>query len=134
MRPFVLLALLIAPGCTTVQPSLCAGDARPQLRAELIFGRSIKGGGTVGESAWRRFVDEEVTPRFPDGFTVLDGRGQWRGPGQARIVREDSKVLVIAMLDEPDRRARLDEIATAYKRRFRQESVARFLAPSCVSF
>ena len=61
-----------------------------------------------------------MTPRFPDGFTVLDGRCQWRGPGEGGIVKEDSKVLVIAMPDEPHRRARLDEIATAYKRRFRQ--------------
>ena len=62
---------------------------------------------------------------------MLDGRCQWRGPGEKGIVKEDSKVLVIAMPDEPHRRARLDEIATAYKRRFRQAfEVARF-APSC---
>ncbi|WP_414943054.1 DUF3574 domain-containing protein [Amycolatopsis sp. cmx-11-32] len=24
-------------------------------------------------------TDEVVTPRFPDGFTELTGRGQWRG-------------------------------------------------------
>ena len=128
--PFALLALLALPGCTTVQHTPCAGNARPQLRAELIFGRRISGGGTIGGAPGGIFVDEEVTPRFPDGFTVLDGRCQWRGPGEGGIVKEDSKVLVIAMPDEPHHRARLDEIATAYKRRFRQESVARF-APSC---
>jgi hypothetical protein len=133
MRALLLLTLLLPPGCVTVSPP-CAGAARPQLRAELIFGRSIKGGDVVSEAAWRRFLDEEVTPRFPDGFTVIDGRGQWRGEGQTKIVKEASKVLVVAMPGEAERRARLAAVAEAYKRRFRQESVATLLTPSCVSF
>jgi hypothetical protein len=131
MRALLLLTLLLPPGCVTVSPP-CAGAARPQLRAELIFGRSIKGGDVVSEAAWRRFLDEEVTPRFPDGFTVIDGRGQWRGEGQTKIVKEASKVLVLP--GEAERRARLAAVAEAYKRRFRQESVATLLTPSCVSF
>src|SRR5829696_1853543 len=133
MRALLLLTLLLPPGCMTVSPP-CAGAARPQLRAELIFGRNIKGGGVVSEAAWRRFLDEEVTPRFPDGFTVIDGRGQWRGEGQTKIVKEASKVLVVAMPGGAERRARLAAVAEAYKRRFRQESVATLLTPSCVSF
>jgi hypothetical protein len=133
MRALLLLTLLLPPGCMTVSPP-CAGAARPQLRAELIFGRNIKGGGVVSEAAWRRFLDEEVTPRFPDGFTVIDGRGQWRGEGQTKIVKEASKVLVVAIPGAAERRARLAAVAEAYKRRFRQESVATLLTPSCVSF
>jgi len=102
MRALLLLTLLLPPGCVTVSPP-CVGAARPQLRAELIFGRSIKGGDVVSEAAWRRFLDEEVTPRFPDGFTVIDGRGQWRGEGQTKIVKEASKVLVVAMPGEAER-------------------------------
>jgi hypothetical protein len=104
-----------------------------QVRAELIFGRSLKGRGTVGEAAWRRFVDQEIAPRFPDGFTVLDGRGQWRDP-QGRIVRELSKVLIVAMPDTPERRARLAAVAEAYRRIFSQDSVLTLATPSCVSF
>jgi hypothetical protein len=49
-------------------------------------------------------------------------------------VKEESKVLVIATSDEPERRARLDEIAASYKAKFEQESVAMILTPSCVVF
>jgi hypothetical protein len=133
MRALPGLALLALAGCTTVQATHCAGGAA-QLRVELIFGRSIKGGGTVSESAWRRFLDEEVTPRFPDGFTVLDARGQWRSLGAARITKEASKVLVVALPDEAGRRARIEEVAAAYKARFRQQSVVSLLSPSCVAF
>ena len=121
-----LVALAVLPGCVAVAAPRCSGGTTAQLRAELIFGRHLKGGGVVTEAAWRRFVDREITPRFPDGFTVLDGRGQWRKPGAARIIREPSTA--------PERRARLAEVAEAYKRLFAQDSVVTLLTPSCVSF
>ena len=134
MRALALIAVLFLTGCVTAAGPPCPGGARPQLRAELIFGRGLKAGGEVSEGAWRRFLDREVTPRFPDGFTVLDARGQWRGPGAAKIVRERSKVLVVAMPEDVAGRARLDAIAAAYKRDFNQESVVGIVAPGCVSF
>ena len=30
------------------------------------------------DAAWDAFLADTVTPRFPDGLTVLDARGQWR--------------------------------------------------------
>ena len=134
MRFIALVALAVLPGCVTLAAPPCSGGTTAQLRAELIFGRSLKSGGVIAEAAWRRFVDREITPRFPDGFTVIDGRGQWRKPGEARIIREPSKVLLVAMPDTPERRARLAELAEAYKRLFAQDSAVTLLTPSCVSF
>ena len=135
MRAHAIALLLPAllTGCVTAATSSCPGGMQTQVRAELIFGRNLKTGGIVGEAAWRRFVAEEVTPRFPDGFTVLNGRGQWRDP-QGRVVREPSKVLLVAMPDTPERRARLGAIVEAYKRAFGQDSVLTLATPSCVSF
>lgn len=137
MRSLALVAALALPGCATLAAPPCPGNARAQLRAELILGRTIGTGGMVGDAAWRRFLADEVTPRFPDGFTELDASGQWRKPGAAAALRERSKVLVIALPDEPDEpaaRGRVAEIAQAYKRAFRQDSVLTALTPSCVSF
>jgi hypothetical protein len=86
----------------------------------------------VSEAGFQAFLDAEVTPRFPDGFTVLDGRGQWRD-GRA-IVREPSKVLVVALSDEARDRAQLTAIAEAYKARFQQQSVLTMIRSACVSF
>ena len=55
-------------------------------------------------------------------------------PGEAKTVREPSKVLLVAIPDGPERRARLAQVADAYKRAFAQESVVTLLTPSCVSF
>jgi hypothetical protein len=99
------------------------------LVADLLFGRS-----RVSEASFARFLAAEVTPRFPDGFTVLDARGQWRAPGGAKISRERSKVLIIAIPPDAKNDERLSQIIEAYKSRFRQQSVGLIVRPACVSF
>ena len=73
--------------------------------AELLFGRS-----NVSETAWDRFLAAEVTPRFPEGLTVYDARGQWRNPETTKISRERSKVVMIAMPPADDNQTRLSAI------------------------
>ena len=79
------------------------------------------------------FVDAEVTPRFPDGLTVLRGPGQWRDRDGV-VSREQSHILVI--WHEPTGRYETDieAIRAAYTSRFDQESVMRVEGQSCVSF
>lgn len=96
------------------------------IRTELYFGRNIPTGGTVSESDWQKFVDEVVTPRFPDGLTVLDADGQWRGK-DGSIAREESKVIVL-LYPRKQRKAmnaKIEEIRSEYKKRFAQEAVMR---------
>ena len=124
------MALLALTAPVGAQPALqCSGAQKSWMVAELLFGR-----GNVSDRAWDRFLAAEVTPRFPDGLTVYDARGQWRNPNTRRISRERSKVVMIAMPPESDTDARLQAIIEAYKTRFRQQSVGLILRPSCVSF
>jgi hypothetical protein len=88
----------------------------------------------VTEAQWTKFLDREITPRFPDGLSVQDARGQWRDPDKNRIVREPSKVVTIVLPGNPEDAERLAEIAEAYKKRFKQQSVGVILRPACVSF
>lgn len=125
---------VVLTGCASLQPATCAPGQQAMLTAELLFGRKIGDRIGVGEAAFRRFVDEEVTPRFPDGLTVLDASGQYRDTARAVLVREPSKLVLIALKDEPDGRARLAAIAERYKTRFNQQSVGTILRPACVSF
>jgi hypothetical protein len=124
------LIVLAITASAAAQPELqCSGAQKPWMVAELLFGRS-----NVSDRAWDRFLAAEVTPRFPDGLTVYDARGQWRNPTTRRISRERSKVVMIAMPPADDNQTRLDAIIDAYKHRFRQQSVGLILRPSCVSF
>ena len=81
----VLLAAVLAgcaagPGRTAPASAFSAflPAGEDLMRSELLFGRARPDGTVVTDEEWRAFVDQEVTPRFPDGLTVLPGYGQWR--------------------------------------------------------
>ena len=103
-------------------------------RVELLFGTQRKNAPPVSEEEWSQFVAAEVTPRFPDGLTISDATGQWRGRGSGAIAREPSKRVEIVLPGAADDEDKLDAIVAAYKRRFRQESVVVILRPACISF
>jgi hypothetical protein len=133
---FCLAMLLVSSlmSSASAQGLACQGVQKPQQVADLLFGRKIGNAAVVSEGAWRRFVAREITPRFPDGLTILDGRGQWLDPGSKRIVREPSTVVMIAMPGHAEDFDRLNEIAEAYKKQFRQQSVGIIIRQACVSF
>jgi len=133
--------LLFAPllfalsGCVAVNAqvatSSCApGETREQV-AELSFGRNIGQEVGVSQADFTRFLDEEVTPRFPDGLSVFDGEGRWLYKGV--LYKEPGKLLVL-VLTKPGDRAKLTEIAAAYERRYQQDSVLIRVRPECIQF
>lgn len=131
---FPSLAAIILAGCASLPPQTYRPGQEAMLTAEMLFGRKIGERLGVSETAFRRFIDEEVTPRFPDGLTVLNASGQYRDTASGALIREPSKLLLIALKDEPEGRARLAAVAQAYKTRFQQQSVGTILRPACVSF
>lgn len=140
---FALAGMLALSGCASAPraPSSLQGDAaRPAqadawIRSELYFAVGNEDGtGTIDESRWRAFLDAEVTPRFPDGLTVLDGYGQWRFRDGDRLVRQRCKVLVVLHEDSARRREDIDAIRAAWKRATGHESVLWERQPVDVSF
>ena len=101
-------------------------------RTELFFGLS-RPGGIVFPEEFQRFVDNEVTPRFPDGLTVIDAKGQFRGTS-GLPEKEDAKVLILLYPFAKKSSQAIEEIRTAYKTAFEQQSVLRVDERSCVSF
>jgi hypothetical protein len=122
------------------QNPVCGAPAAPMQQIELMFGRRIDSRfGTrsgarlgVGETAWSRFLAREVTPRFPDGLSVLDAAGQWRDP-TGRVVREPSKLVIIVTADA-EAAGKVAAIVSAYKQRFHQQSVGVVTRPVCAAF
>ena len=129
MRRAAAFLIFLLAACTTVQPRY----SEAVLADRLFCGLSVPGGGEVTEAEWRTFVEEEVTPRFPDGFTIWRAEGQWRH-ADGTLARE--AVLVIEIFHRHDLRAdeEINEIAEAYKTRFRQESVLRVTMPARMEF
>ena len=106
------------------------------LEIELLFGRNIDGDLGVSEEQWTEFLASEITPRFPQGLSVDDAVGQWRDVGTKAIVKEPSKevTLIVPAGAESELKASLEAIVTAYKQRFRQQSVGIVIKQACVSF
>lgn len=119
-------------GCAGMVPG-CTRGLMPMMEARLFFGNQIAGGEMVSAAQWQQFVDSEVTPRFPDGFTVLTTLGQWRG-SDGMIARETGHELMIVFAPADATAQKLDEIRAAYKRRFMQESVLLAESPTCAGF
>jgi hypothetical protein len=114
-----------APAGPTLQGDAARPEAAHWLRSELYFGLGPADNpeGGIDETQWRAFLDREVTPRFPDGLTVLDAYGQWRSRGKETPGRLRSKVLVILHADTPENRASIDAIRSAWKGNTRHQSV-----------
>ena len=90
-------------------------------------------GGDVGQMEWDKFLDEEVTPRFPRGFTVVDAHGQWQEMN-GQISKEGSRILIILVPDTITASAYVGAVAAAYSDRFDQDSVLKAQSPVCAAF
>jgi Protein of unknown function (DUF3574) len=102
-----------------------AASFTPQLIQEsLFFGRNILGKGEVSENQFQGFVNNTVTPRFPDGLTIFDANGQFRD-SSGKIIREKSKNLTLFTEDNPRNTTAINDIARTYIQNFNQESVLR---------
>jgi hypothetical protein len=129
------MAALSLAACATTRPEppTCPEGQLRLRTAQLFFGRNVDGVPGVTEVAFGKFVDEELTPRFPDGLTVLDGGGQWRGP-ENKLIRESSKIVLIVLPPKGDVNKRIEAVRNAYKSRFKQDSVLLITQAACVSF
>ncbi|MGZ3401659.1 MAG: DUF3574 domain-containing protein [Caulobacteraceae bacterium] len=129
-------ALAGLTGCVStavVKAPPCPQGQEAQRTAQLFFGRNIGDKPVVSEADFQKFIDQEITPRFPDGLTVMDGGGQWRGD-ENKLIREAAKVVLIVLPKRGDVSARIEAVRNAYKARFHQDSVLLITQSSCVSF
>ena len=104
-------------------------------KIEMYFGRNRKNDVPVKEYEWLEFLVDDVTPRFPDGFTVLESWGQYKGKDGV-IICERGNVLILVVDDvycilTSDK---ICEIRDIYCDKFKQESVMVTVAELEVSF
>ena len=131
-----VLALLLsgAAGARAQEASCPLPGQAKMLEVELFFGLGLAHHRVVAPEAWDRFVASVLAPAFPDGFTMLEARGQWRNPKTGAIGREPSRMVVIATPDTPTMRAAIGTVSHAWRARFAQDSVGVVTRPVCGAF
>lgn len=103
-------------------------------RTELFFGAARPDGSMIADDKFKRFLDQQITPRFPNGLIVLTGSGQFKGVNGV-IVQEKSRLLILLYpLTDADASNRIEAIRAIYNETFQQESVLRVDSRVGVSF
>ena len=87
----------------------------------------------MSDSLWSDFLAQTVTPRFPNGYTVLASVGQWRG-ADGRSEREAGFVLELVHPASAAADSSIRAIVAAYEARFQQESVLRVVLSGHAAF
>jgi Protein of unknown function (DUF3574) len=128
----IAAGMLAAPAAA--QNIACTAPQQGMQQVELMFGRNIGRRLGVSNATWSRFLAREVTPRFPEGLSVIDAAGQWQDREHGRVVREPSKLVMIVTADDLASRDKIAAIVAAYKDRFRQQSVGVVTRPVCAAF
>lgn len=127
---YVALAGLALAGCATAPKPACpVGQA--QMRTAQLF-LEAKAPARLSDADLRRFVEQEVTPRFPNGVTMVAGGGRWKG-AQNRMIRDAAKVVLIVLPAKGDPQASVEAVRTAYRTRFNQNAVVVMPPPACVA-
>jgi hypothetical protein len=129
-------ANLIEQRSITNNPQLICStipESKPFARTELFFGLRKPNGTEVKNAEFQQFLDREVTPRFPDGFTVISGQGQFKDASGV-ILKERSKLLILLYPISATSSQQIDKIRKAYVTVFQQQSVLRTDNLSCTAF
>lgn len=111
----------------------CPAGTQPMTRVDFFFGGDVGAPGGVPDAEWQRFVEMEVTSRFPDGFSVADVDGQWRN-AMGMVEAERSKNLIVIVRDVRAYASRITSLRAAYRARFQQQSVLFSETPLCAGF
>lgn len=129
------------PAVAAAAPTLTGDPSHPGQTAGWVDTRLYFGLGPadhpeqgIPEDRWRAFLDGEVSPRFPSGFSVLDVYGQWLTKGHSTPERLRSKMLIIDYRDDQANREKIDAIRSAWKAMTGDQSVLRVTEPADVSF
>jgi len=126
-----LIALSLA-GCTA-RPAPTA-PANGWVRTELYFGMTRPGGAAVTADEWDAFLDTAVTPRFPDGLTIVQAKGRFRSDQQGPIEEPTGLLIILHPTAGSEANDRINQICQAYIRLFQQESVLRIDSPASATF
>lgn len=141
MRSLFVAAAASLSGCVSISeskpvqvaPAIGCASGEPMVETMLFLGM-VRPSGQVSEAEFRSFVEAEVTPRWREGYTILEGEGLWYSEQRQITEREPSRVLVRLHDGSQAASSGIEAIRSAYIRNFTQDAVLRIDHPACADF
>ncbi|BAZ41219.1 hypothetical protein NIES4101_71810 [Calothrix sp. NIES-4101] len=130
MTPVDIKRLVQAQSSST---STVSGQEDIIVKEELYFGLSKPGGKIVSELEWQQFLNNVITPRFREGFTVMNANGQYLSRN-GKLIRENTKLVILIYQKHSHKNVQIQEAIAKYKQMFQQESVLRVTSNVKLSF
>ena len=127
---FSFLMVLLLNGCMTVRHF---NGSQRMIKTELYFGTALQDGTVLSTKEWQDFLDQEITPRFRSGLSVIDVSGQWMMES-GEVIREKSRAVFIIHPNSEEIEKALSAIVKAYMDRYEQEAVMRVSSVARVKF
>lgn len=127
-----IVAALVGAGCAFVRVPSCGPGEDASVSDLLYFGTARPNGRSVTAAEWADFLAVSVTPRFPQGLTVWQATGQWKG-ADGDLVREPSFVLNLVHPAGQHSEDAIRSVVVEYKVRFDQEAVLRVKSSACMT-
>ncbi|WP_455359192.1 DUF3574 domain-containing protein [Streptomyces sp. SYSU K21746] len=115
------------PAASVATRQTAAEQGSPYVSTHLYFGTGRHHGSPpISDEEFMKFVADVVTPRFPAGLTLQEGRGQWRDK-DGDINRERSYELTVLypVTEAQARDADIEHIRRLYCEIYDLESVGR---------
>ena len=91
----------------------------------LHLGMGI-GDMAVSPSLIHAFIDQELTPAFPNGFTITESRGQWNSQKHG-LIRERTTVIDVQCADTEENRQKIEAIGARYVEKFKAAQASFFI-------
>jgi hypothetical protein len=106
------------------------------IKTELYFGLNIPDGRRIEDPDFELFIDTCLSPRFPEGLTILHAQGQWQDTSTQKVDKEDSRIVVL-LYPRKSRKAKsalIEQVRGSYQKAFNQQAVMRVDMPTKTSF
>jgi len=129
---FVLAALLAGCAAPDRGSPPCGPGLERWTLTEIYLGLNWRE-GVVTDAQFQDFLAREVTPRLPEGYTVVPAEGAWRSTQTGATIREPSRILRRLRKEGREPETAISEVIAAYKTRFAQEAVLRVDSEVCAA-
>jgi Protein of unknown function (DUF3574). len=124
-----LFFALLLSGMTVLPWQTDAAAAESVARMDNVTWFRLRFGMGVGMNRVTRdrfdaFIEAEVAPRFPKGFTMSWAKARWSSPENGSIVNEDAIVIDVETHYDTVAKAMVDAIAKTYVETFAEANAS----------